>query len=72
MINEIVQYILTKGPGQKNSPVRNTVAQQEIATKNRSPLNQAANRPTTRAAPPDQMLSVAVMIAGNVMTASVT
>ena len=50
----------------------NTVAQQETATKNRSPLNQAAKRPTTRAAIPDQILSVAITIAGKVMTASVT
>ena len=54
------------------SPVRNTVAQQEIATKNRSPLNHAARSPTIRAAMPDQILSVARTIAGKVMTASVT
>ena len=44
---------------QRNNPVKNTVAQQDTATKNRSPLNHAARSPTTSAAIPDQMLSVA-------------
>ena len=57
---------------QRNNPVKNTVAQQDTATKNRSPLNHAARSPTTSAAIPDQILSVAVTIAGKVMTASVT
>ena len=58
--------------GQRKIPVRKTVAQQDTATKNRSPLNHAAKSPTTSAAIPDQILSVAVTIAGKVITASVT
>ena len=54
------------------NPVRKTVAQQLIATTNRSPLTQATMRPTARAAAPDHILSVTVMIAGKVMTARVT
>ena len=47
---------------QRNNPVKNTVAQQDTATKNRSPLNHAARSPTTSAAIPDQMLSVAHIV----------
>ena len=56
----------------RKKPVRNTVAQQLMATINRSPLTQATMRPTARAAAPDQTLSVTVTIAGKVMTARVT
>ena len=52
----------------RKKPVRNTVAQQLMATINRSPLTQATMRPTARAAAPDQTLSVTVTIAGKVMT----
>lgn len=50
----------------------NTTAQQIHATLNKLMLNQAATEPQIKANTPDILLCVAFIIAGKVMTASVT
>ena len=54
------------------SSITNTLTQQAEATMNRFPPNQAQIMPATRAPTPAIGEFVASMIAGNVMTASVT
>ena len=52
------------------SSTKKTTTQPDAATRNRLPLNQATSTPATRAASPDQRLSVAWRMAGKVMAAS--
>ena len=56
----------------KNNSTINTVAQQVMATLNRSKPNQATNTPKIKARAPETGLWVAYRMAGKVMTASVT
>ena len=56
----------------KNNSNISTTRQQDEATLNKSKPFHATNRPTTNAAIPEYTLWVAFIIAGNVITASVT
>ena len=56
----------------KNNSSRKTTLQQERATTNKSAPNHAAAMPASNAIRPETGLCVAPMMAGNVMTASVT
>jgi hypothetical protein len=55
-----------------NNSIMNTVTQQKMETCKRLLQYQAVIIPTIRAAKPDIMLLVAFIMAGNVITASVT